>query len=118
MKVGMRWEQIVIASTDYDAYQSEQRYITAVGGPTDSGSYLLELDAPLTYGHWGDEVPTDTEGVHFVQVTLPSVPLPGLRYYPVWTESLPKPSHKAPCCFPLPPPAVHLCLKVFFHLAR
>lgn len=59
----------MIASTDFDANQTEMRYIKAVGGPTASGSYLIELDAPLTYGHWGEEVPTATEGVHFVQVT-------------------------------------------------
>lgn len=63
-------EQVVVASTDFDANQTEKRYIRAVGGPTTSGSYLLELDAPLSYGHWGEEVPTGTEGVHFVQVTL------------------------------------------------
>jgi len=41
-------DRIVLASTDYDAGQDEERTVTAVSGDT------LTLDANLEYPHWGE----------------------------------------------------------------
>jgi cell migration-inducing and hyaluronan-binding protein len=43
-------EKIVIASTDFDPDQTEVRTITAIS----NGNRSLNLDAPLTYTHWGE----------------------------------------------------------------
>lgn len=40
-------DRIVVASTDYDPLQAEERTITAVSGNT------VTLDEPLDYAHWG-----------------------------------------------------------------
>jgi hypothetical protein len=60
--------QIVVASTDFDGKQSEKRNITAVAGPTPEGLFLLALDRPLEYMHWGDYVPTGLPGIGMLQV--------------------------------------------------
>lgn len=60
--------QVVVASTDYDGAQAEKRRIVALAGPTVEGWYLLAVDSPLNYTHWGGHVPTGVPGVNFPQV--------------------------------------------------
>jgi cell migration-inducing and hyaluronan-binding protein len=42
-------DRIVVASTDFDQYQAEERTVRAVDGTR------VRLDAPLAHGHWGED---------------------------------------------------------------
>lgn len=67
-------EQVVVASTDFDPEQSEEVQVVATEPAVHmNDTWVLTLNQPLKYMHFGEPMPAGVRGVEFPQVR------PGIR---------------------------------------